>query len=91
MAATRKDGMFWKLYMSEVKILYGPVNPEGECWDCQNLYVADGSVFPTSLGINPMITIESISYMISQNIIQRLKVSIISAVEGSSPLLLRFL
>jgi len=58
MAATRKDG---------------PVNPEGECWDCQNLYVADGSVFPTSLGINPMITIESISYMISQNIIQRLK------------------
>ena len=32
------------------------VNPRGKVWQVNNLYVADASVFPTSLGVNPMVS-----------------------------------
>ena len=51
----------------------GPTSPSGELYECTNLFVADASVFPSSLGINPMVTIESISHMISKNVIARLQ------------------
>ena len=35
----------------------GPVQPSGETYECKGLYVADASTFPTSLGVNPMITV----------------------------------
>jgi choline dehydrogenase-like flavoprotein len=50
----------------------GPVSPSGELFGCSNLFVADGSVLPTSLGINPMITIDAIAHMIAQNILTKL-------------------
>jgi choline dehydrogenase-like flavoprotein len=50
----------------------GPVNPEGELYETRNLFIADASVFPTSLGINPMITVQSMALMISKNIIRKL-------------------
>ena len=30
------------------------VNPYGESWDVKNLFIADASIFPTCLGVNPM-------------------------------------
>ncbi|CAG8666458.1 391_t:CDS:2, partial [Diversispora eburnea] len=30
------------------------VNPRGKTWEIDNLYVADASVFPSSVGVNPM-------------------------------------
>jgi choline dehydrogenase-like flavoprotein len=33
------------------------VDPQGRFWDVDNLYAADGSVFPTSSGYNPTLTI----------------------------------
>ena len=51
----------------------GPTNTLGQLYECENLYLADGSILPTSLGINPMITIESFSHMISNNVIDKLK------------------
>jgi choline dehydrogenase-like flavoprotein len=33
------------------------VDPWGQTWDVQDLFVADGSVIPTSLGVNPQLTI----------------------------------
>lgn len=51
----------------------GPTSPTGELYECDNLFLADGSVLPTSLGINPMITIEAMSHMISKNVVKRLK------------------
>lgn len=51
----------------------GPVQPTGETWDVKNLFVADASTFPTSLGINPMITIEALSVLTSANVVARLK------------------
>eukprot|EP00981_Chlorochromonas_danica_P003536 scaffold659_cov192-Ochromonas_danica.AAC.49 len=51
----------------------GPVSPTGEMFECRNLFVADGSVLPSSLGINPMITIEAVAHMLSFNVIEHLK------------------
>lgn len=51
----------------------GVVQPTGETFERRNVFVADGSVLPTSLGINPMITIEAFAVMIADNIIVRLQ------------------
>lgn len=32
------------------------------------MFVADASVFPTALGINPMITVEAVAYMIADQV-----------------------
>lgn len=52
----------------------GPVSPDGSLFECDNIFVADASLFPTSLGVNPMITVESFSHMISRNVMNRLGV-----------------
>ncbi|MCT9820189.1 GMC family oxidoreductase N-terminal domain-containing protein [Microbacterium sp. W1N] len=39
------------------------VNPDGRTWEVDGLYVADGSSFPTASGVNPMVSIQAISYM----------------------------
>ncbi|PRW45373.1 Long-chain-alcohol oxidase FAO1 [Chlorella sorokiniana] len=48
------------------------LDPSGECWEVAGLYCADGSCFPTPTGLNPMITIEAISYMLTQQLATKL-------------------
>ncbi len=50
----------------------GVVNREGETFKMKNLYVADGSIVPTSLGVNPQVTIMSLATKISDGIINKL-------------------
>jgi len=45
----------------------------GELWECDNLFVADTSLFPTASGSNPMVTTLTISHMLSRRLVQRLK------------------
>ncbi|MCO5561677.1 hypothetical protein L7F22_015298 [Adiantum nelumboides] len=49
------------------------VQPSGETWEVKGLFLADSSVFPTSLGINPMITVQSIAFCTAENILLQLQ------------------
>lgn len=41
------------------------VNPEGKLWDAQNVWIADGSIVPTSLGVNPQLAIMTLATRIA--------------------------
>ncbi|MEO6001114.1 MAG: GMC family oxidoreductase [Chitinophagaceae bacterium] len=43
------------------------VNREGQCFDIPNLYIADNSIFPSSLSVNPALTIMALSLYIADN------------------------
>lgn len=46
------------------------VDPNGKAWDLRGLYVADGSVLPTSLGVNPQLTIMAMATRIAHKMIE---------------------
>jgi long-chain-alcohol oxidase len=48
------------------------VDPRGESWGVGRLYVADASCFPTASGVNPMVTVEALAYVVAGNIGQDL-------------------
>jgi choline dehydrogenase-like flavoprotein len=48
------------------------VNSFGQCWDVANLYVTDGSVFPTSACQNPTITMMAITSRACDHIAENL-------------------
>jgi choline dehydrogenase-like flavoprotein len=62
--------------MSSARIAMNPklgaVNPHGESWELKRLFVVDGSVLPTSSGVNPMLTILGVSHFLSQRIAAQL-------------------
>ncbi|HEX4335973.1 MAG TPA: GMC family oxidoreductase [Polyangiaceae bacterium] len=47
------------------------VDPDGRCWELDELYVADGSVMPTSLGVNPQETIMAMATRIAFGLRER--------------------
>ena len=57
MSASRKDSV---------------CDPTGETWDAKNLFVVDGAVLPTALGVNPMITIEAAAHKIARGMAAKL-------------------
>lgn len=44
------------------------VNPDGRTWDVPNLWVCDGSLFPTAGGVNPSLTIQAMACRIADRI-----------------------
>ncbi|XP_061363289.1 long-chain-alcohol oxidase FAO4A-like [Gastrolobium bilobum] len=49
------------------------VNQMGETWEVEDLYLADSSVFPTALGVNPMVTVQAIAYCTAQYVLEVLR------------------
>jgi choline dehydrogenase-like flavoprotein len=48
------------------------VNPDGRVWGWKNLYLADASVFPTSLGVNPQVTTMAIGLTVGEAVAESL-------------------
>ena len=49
----------------------GVCKPTGETHEVENLFVADGSLFPTALGVNPQITILALATGIARDLARR--------------------
>jgi choline dehydrogenase-like flavoprotein len=47
-------------------------DPTGQTWEVRNLYVLDGSSFPTASGVNPQISIQAIAHMGAQELAAKL-------------------
>lgn len=47
------------------------VGPYGESWDVKELYVADGSILPSSLGVNPQLTVMAMATRIAWHLRER--------------------
>jgi len=43
-------------------------NPDGRTWDIPNLWICDGSLMPTSLAVNPSLTIQANACRIADRI-----------------------
>ena len=48
------------------------VAPDGQVRGLTGVYVADGSLLPTALGVNPMITIIAVARRIARDLAERL-------------------
>jgi choline dehydrogenase-like flavoprotein len=47
-------------------------DPTGQTWDVRDLYVCDGSSFPTASGVNPQISIQAIAHMNARGLAAKL-------------------
>jgi choline dehydrogenase-like flavoprotein len=66
-------GLFSAHQMSTCRIGHSPakgaLKPTGETVEVTNLWVADGSIFPTAVGVNPMLTIMGAAHYIARQIV----------------------
>ncbi|MFK7990403.1 MAG: GMC family oxidoreductase N-terminal domain-containing protein, partial [Sandaracinaceae bacterium] len=51
----------------------GAVDPDGRLWDAENVFLCDGSVLPTSLGVNPQLTIMAMATRIAEKLRDRFR------------------
>lgn len=63
-------------YMSSCRMgastRYSAVNPSFETWEIEDLFVADASVMPTNMGVNPQHTVIALAWLASERIAEKL-------------------
>jgi choline dehydrogenase-like flavoprotein len=47
-------------------------DPTGQTWEVRDVYVLDGSSFPTASGVNPQVSIQAIAHMSARGLAARL-------------------
>jgi choline dehydrogenase-like flavoprotein len=52
----------------------GVVRPTGESWDLPGLWIADGSIFPTSIGVNSQLPIMAMATRIAEKFLAQHRV-----------------
>jgi len=50
----------------------GVTRPDGQHWQIDNLSIHDGSIFPTSIGANPQLSIYGVVNRLAQGLAKRL-------------------
>ncbi|KNE71418.1 hypothetical protein AMAG_20355, partial [Allomyces macrogynus ATCC 38327] len=64
-----RAGMFSAHQMGTARMSTAPnrgvTNARGKVWGVDGLYVADGSLFPSPSGVNPMVTIYAVAYSVA--------------------------
>jgi choline dehydrogenase-like flavoprotein len=50
----------------------GVTRPDGVHWQLENLSIHDGSIFPTSIGANPQLSIYGVTNRLAQSLAKRL-------------------
>ena len=48
-------------------------DPTGQTWDVRDLYVCDGSAFPSAVGVNPHLSIQSVAHLNARQLAERLR------------------
>ena len=48
---------------------HGVVDPDLKLWDADGVYVCDGAVVPSSLGVNPQVTIMALSTRLAYHLL----------------------
>jgi choline dehydrogenase-like flavoprotein len=49
----------------------GATNPDGELWGSKGVFVADASLIPTPLGLNPQITVMALGTIVARAVAER--------------------
>ncbi len=62
------------------------VDPAGALWDLPGCYVADASLFPTPIGVNPQITITALALRVADRLVETLGASAGRLQRASTPL-----
>jgi len=50
----------------------GVVDPDGQLWDAPGLYIADASIMPSTIGVNPQVTIMALARVVAMKLADRL-------------------